>query len=170
MPTRRVFLSYSLADRGIAREVAEDLRAHGVSVWIDESELHAGERAQEAIRTQLDQADAFLLLIGRDSQHSQWARYEMSEVLKRTWSDPSRLVVAVLIGDAQLPGYLRDHDYLRLDPTHSPDVFKALLDDLSKRQTPGGIHRTAAGDVRLDERLAELQRTAASISDTEDER
>jgi hypothetical protein len=167
MTTRRIFVSYSMADRVAAREVAESLRAHGMSVWIDELDARVGDRIEDIIREQLDESDAFVLLISPDSQHSHWARYEMSEILKRTWSDPTKLVVPVLIGNAELPGYLRDHHFFRVQPDVSPEFFDALLRDLSTPGATSGVHRTAAGDERLERRLADLQRTAATMAEAE---
>jgi hypothetical protein len=116
-----------------------------VCSWRWDRRGRPGDRLQDIIRTQLDEADAFVLFIGPDSQHSHWVRYEMSEVLKRTWSDPSKLVVPVLIGDAQLPGYLRDYRNLRVQSAGSPDVFRELLRDLSARQAASGFDSKAPG-------------------------
>lgn len=168
MTTPRVFISYSLADRATAREVAGALKAQGVSVWIDEFVANdPGVRIQDAVREHLDHADAFVLLISPHSQHSHWARYEMSEVLKKTWSDPTKLVLPVLIDDAEPPGYLRDHRSLRLAPTMSPEIFRSLLDGLIASGKTSRVHRTSAGDERLEQRLADLESAAASLAEAE---
>jgi hypothetical protein len=167
MTPRRIFISYSMADRVAAREVAESLRAHGLCVWMDEFADHVGDRVQDIVREQLDQSDAFVLLISPDTQHSPWARYEMSEVLKRTWSDPTKIVVPVLIGDAEPPGYLRDHHLVRLEPAGSQKFSRALVRDLSTPGAMTGVHRTVEGDKRLERRLVDLEQAAVTIAEAE---
>lgn len=43
-PAKAVFLSYADEDAAVARRLAEALRAAGIPVWFDESELRGGHR------------------------------------------------------------------------------------------------------------------------------
>lgn len=151
----------------MAEELAKSLGAQGIEAWVD-TEIPAGSRWRDVIRAALDAADAFVLIIGAGSQHSAWVRYEMSEVLKRSWADSRKVVVPVLVGDAELPGYLRDHQVLRIRPDDLPDL-RQLLTFLGEPSEIAGIHRTEAGDERISRRLAELESTAATMAETEGE-
>jgi hypothetical protein len=162
----RVFISHSLADTAVAHELATSLQAEGIEAWADTTEIPMGSRWSDVIRAELDAADAFVLIIGAGSQHSAWVRYEMSEVLKRSWADNRKVIVPLIVGDAELPGYLRDAQALRIRPDDSPDL-KQMLTSLGKPSGIAGVHRTEAGDERISRRLAELQSTAATMAETE---
>lgn len=162
-----VFISHSYADRATARECAEALRSRGVSVWSDE--IAPGERIQDVVRERLDKANVFVLLISPDTQDSPWVRFESSEVLKHTWRDPTRRVLPIVIGQAQLPGYLRDHFFLKISPGRASEVFDALVNFVSAEHVESTVDRTSAGDERLERRLSELQRAAAALAEAEDD-
>lgn len=48
-----VFLSYASQDAGAAQRICESLRAEGIEVWIDQSELRGGDAWDESIRDQI---------------------------------------------------------------------------------------------------------------------
>lgn len=161
----RVFVSHSRADSDVARKLADTLRAEGVDAWVD-AYVTPGARWQDVIRRQLDAADAFVLLISPEP--SAWTRFELSEVLKRAWADGSKIVLPVLIGSADLPGYLRDQDAIRVDKPSGrglDDVLQHLVGGGNRR----GLRRTEAGEMRLSRRLEELEKTAAGMAEAAEE-
>lgn len=52
-----IFLSHTHADKPFVRKLANDLKASGHKVWIDEAEINIGDSLIEKIRTGLDQVD-----------------------------------------------------------------------------------------------------------------
>ena len=48
-----VFLSYASEDAAPVRRIADSLRAAGVEVWLDESELGGGDAWDKKIRSQI---------------------------------------------------------------------------------------------------------------------
>lgn len=66
--SRAIFLSYAREDAGAARRIAEALRASGLEVWFDESELRGGDTWDAKIRKQIDECALFIPII---SQHTQ---------------------------------------------------------------------------------------------------
>jgi len=148
----------------MARTIASELRKHGFDAWLDEHELRSGQSWTEALRKQLDTTDTVVVLISENSQGSQWARMESTEIVKRAWTDDSKVVLPLIVGSAEPPGYLRDLAPVRVDPADPVSAAHALLVSLRARTVPGGIGRSEAGERRLAQRLAELQRTAASLA------
>ena len=65
---RAVFLSYASQDAGAARRICEALRAAGVEVWFDQSELRGGDAWDAKIRQQIKACALFVPVI---SQHTQ---------------------------------------------------------------------------------------------------
>lgn len=66
-----LFVSYSSANREIAREFATDLTAQGYTVWWD-TQLLAGERFRKAIFEQLDDSRAVIVIWTEASIVSDW--------------------------------------------------------------------------------------------------
>ena len=52
-PTGPVFLSYAPQDAEAARRICDALRAAGIEVWFDQSELRGGDAWDQSIRKQI---------------------------------------------------------------------------------------------------------------------
>lgn len=52
--SRAVFLSYASQDADAARRICAALRAAGVEVWFDQSELRVGDAWDQKIRGEID--------------------------------------------------------------------------------------------------------------------
>ena len=52
-PAGAVFLSYASEDADAAKRICEALRAAGIEVWFDQSELRAGDAWDRQIRSQI---------------------------------------------------------------------------------------------------------------------
>jgi len=65
--TGAVFLSYASQDAEAARRICEALRAGGIEVWFDQSELRGGDAWDRQIRRQIHDCALFVPII---SQHT----------------------------------------------------------------------------------------------------
>jgi len=63
-----VFLSYASQDAGAARRICDSLRAAGVEVWFDQSELRGGDAWDQKIRRQIRECTLFVPLISANTQ------------------------------------------------------------------------------------------------------
>ena len=63
-----VFLSYASQDAEAAQKICDSLRAGGIEVWLDQSELRGGDAWDRQIRKQIHDCALFIPLI---SQHTQ---------------------------------------------------------------------------------------------------
>lgn len=61
-----VFLSHNSSDKPIVRELGENLRSRGLSVWLDEWELVPGRPWQEALEEIIKSVNAAAVLVGSD--------------------------------------------------------------------------------------------------------
>jgi TolB-like protein/Tfp pilus assembly protein PilF len=66
-PSHAVFLSYASQDAQAAQRIAEALRAAGIEVWFDQSELRGGDAWDQSIRKQIKGCALFVPVI---SQHT----------------------------------------------------------------------------------------------------
>jgi hypothetical protein len=110
-----VFLSYSHEDKEIVSEVAELLRADGIDVWFDLSEIHWGDSIQERVSRGLDSADFLAFFMSPSSLGNAWPRAELNTIISRQLSgDRGAMVLPILLQDTEIPPILRDIRYLDL--------------------------------------------------------
>ena len=112
-----VFLSYSTRDVEMATRIAGDLRASGLTVWHDVSNLHGGERIRESIDRAIRASKVFLLLTSRHSLRSRWVLNELDAAMLSEISRRKGFVIPVLIGKvdpANLPADLLGKRYVDL--------------------------------------------------------
>jgi hypothetical protein len=60
-----VFLSYASQDADAARRICDALRATGIEVWFDQSELRGGDAWDQSIRRQIKTCALFIPVISR---------------------------------------------------------------------------------------------------------
>ena len=121
---RAAFLSYASEDADAAARVATSLRAAGIEVWLDQSELRGGEAWDSAIKRQIKACALFIPLI---SAHSNarvegYFRREWKLAVDRTHdiADDAPFLVPVVI-DATSDANARTPDKIReVQWTHLP--------------------------------------------------
>ncbi|HEY4301470.1 MAG TPA: toll/interleukin-1 receptor domain-containing protein, partial [Candidatus Didemnitutus sp.] len=67
--TQAVFLSYASQDAEAAKRICEALRAAGVEVWFDQSELRGGDAWDQKIRRQIKECALFIPIISNHTQN-----------------------------------------------------------------------------------------------------
>jgi TolB-like protein/Tfp pilus assembly protein PilF len=68
IPTGAVFLSYASQDAEAAKRICDALRAAGIEVWFDQSELRGGDAWDRKIRDQIRHCALFIPIISAHSQ------------------------------------------------------------------------------------------------------
>jgi TolB-like protein len=64
---KAVFLSYASQDAGSARRICDALRAAGIEVWFDQSELRGGDAWDQMIRRQIHDCALFVPIISQNT-------------------------------------------------------------------------------------------------------
>jgi hypothetical protein len=67
-PGRAVFLSYASQDAEAAQRLCNALRAAGIEVWFDRTELRGGDAWDQKIRQQIRDCMLFLPIISKSTQ------------------------------------------------------------------------------------------------------
>ena len=100
-----VFLSYAREDGEAARRIAEALRAFGVEVWFDVSELRGGDVWDQKIRRQIKECALFVPLVSAHSQAREegYFRREWRLAVDRTqdMAENRAFIVPVIIDDTK---------------------------------------------------------------------
>jgi predicted ATPase len=121
--TKAVFLSYASQDAQAARRICEALRAAGLEVWFDQSELRGGDAWDAAIRTRIRECALFVPLISSstDARDEGYFRLEWKLAVDRShlMADDRTFLLPVLIDDtpeptARVPDRFRERQWTRL--------------------------------------------------------
>lgn len=122
---RIAFLSHSSADKPFIRQLAADLTANGIDVWLDEQRIRVGDSIPEAIAQGLAESDYFLIAISHNSMGSHWVQKELNNALVTEVQRRKVHILPLKLDDAEMPKIISDKLYA--DFSHS---YKAGLEGL----------------------------------------
>jgi hypothetical protein len=162
-----VYLSYSSKDKRHAKELAKELQALGVSAWLDSKDLAPGSDFKRAISSAISDARlvAFLVEPGDSREKVQW---EYMEALGHSWSDNEKILVPILIGNAEPPSFLRRSSALRVQP-RNPEWARTAK-QIAKLLSQGGSVKRRKPPVKEQiERLKLIERGANALRVKDDE-
>jgi len=105
-----VFMSHSRQNAGAALKLCDRL-SHGqagVSVWLDTRELDAGADWNARVADAIRSADGFVILVGPAQAPDPSQRFEWQQMTElELYLDPLKPIVPIVIGAAEIPGFLR---------------------------------------------------------------
>ncbi len=78
---RVAFISHSSVDKPFVRQLAADLVAAGVNVWIDEQRIAVGDSIPEKVAQGVAESDFFLVVLSKNSVQSPWVTKELNHAL-----------------------------------------------------------------------------------------
>jgi TolB-like protein/Tfp pilus assembly protein PilF len=113
MAQQAVFLSYARQDAESARRIADALRACGVEVWFDQSDLRGGDSWDQKIRRQIKACALFMPVVSAHTQErgEGYFRLEWRLAVERTYlmvAGSSFLVPVVVDDTPEAPGMVPD--------------------------------------------------------------
>jgi TIR domain len=106
----RVFISHSSADKErFVLPFAERLRERGIDAWVDQWEMLPGDSLVESVFGAIDQAEAAVIVLSRQSLDSRWVRQELNASVIKRINETFGLIPVVLdsLSAAELPLELR---------------------------------------------------------------
>jgi TolB-like protein/Tfp pilus assembly protein PilF len=130
--SRAVFLSYASQDAEAARRICEALRAAGIEVWLDQSELRGGDSWDRQIRKQIHECALFIPIISATTQArlEGYFRREWKLAVDRThdMADGKPFLLPVVIDvtneqEAEVPESFRGVQWTRLPEGGTPPAF-----------------------------------------------
>lgn len=97
MPRRDIFICHAHADKGnIARPLADALRRHAVSCWLDEAVIQPGDSIIDAVGEGLSNADFVVVLVTEAFLERQWTQKELNAALTKELRTATPVVIPVL--------------------------------------------------------------------------
>lgn len=122
---RVAFLSHSSADKAFIRQLAADLTANGISVWLDEQRIRVGDSIPEKIAQGLAESDYFLIAMSQKSSESAWVQKELNSALMSEVQRRKVNILPLKLDDTTMPLIIADKKYADFSKS-----YRAGLDDL----------------------------------------
>lgn len=130
--TPTFFFSYGRADAEFAVKLANDLRSAGISLWIDQLDIPAGDRWDIAAENALKACPCLLVVLSPASVESQNVMDEVAYALEN-----NKKVVPVLHRRCDIPFRIKRLHYIDFTATYDSGLTQ-LLRALNAPQTVGG--------------------------------
>lgn len=122
---RVAFLSHSSADKPFIRQLAADLTANGISVWLDEQRIRVGDSIPDKIAQGLAESDFFLIGMSHKSSESAWVQKELNNALMTEVKRRKVHILPLKLDDTPMPLIIGDKKYADFSKS-----YKAGLDEL----------------------------------------
>ena len=131
-PSKAVFLSYASQDAEAAVRVCDALRAAGIEVWFDRSELRGGEAWDKQIRRQIRECALFVAIVSAytDARPEGYFRLEWKLAVDRShlMADDAAFLLPIVIGGlpdatARVPDRFREVQWTRVPAADVPMAF-----------------------------------------------
>jgi hypothetical protein len=126
---KAVFLSYAREDANAAGGIADALRAAGVEVWFDQSELSGGDAWDQKIRRQIKECALFVPIISANTNARLEGYFRLEWLLaverSRLMAHEKAFLVPVVIDDtiqaaASVPEKFCEVQWTRMNEAESP--------------------------------------------------
>src|SRR5215469_11772310 len=152
-PTGAVFLSYASQDADAAKRICDALRAAGIEVWFDQSELRGGDAWDHSIRKQIKSCALFIPVVSRHTHDRDEGYFRLEWKLA---VDRSHLMTAhrafllpVVIDDTRdddenVPDRFREVQWTRLPDGQTPSAFVERVKCLLAPQPPASQSASTA--------------------------
>ena len=156
-PTGAVFLSYASQDTDAARRICDALRAAGIEVWFDQSELRGGDAWDQSIRKQIKTCALFLAVISHTTHDRRegYFRLEWKLAVDRCHlmdADMAFLLPVVIDDtrddDERVPERFREVQWTRLPGGETSPAFVERVQRLLSGDTAQEPSRSASVAVR----------------------
>lgn len=171
-PSNAVFLSYASEDAPAAQRIAEALRAAGIEVWLDKSELRGGDVWDQMIRKQIKACALFIPIISRHSHERSegYFRLEWKLAVDRShlMTANRAFLIPVVIDDTreddeEVPDRFREVQWTRLRGGETPAEFVERIRRLLPPE-PSAARTTAVTAARESATAPTLSKSAPSRS------
>jgi tetratricopeptide (TPR) repeat protein len=156
-PSKAVFLSYASQDAEAAKRICDALRAAGLEVWFDQSELRGGDAWDQKIRRQIKDCALFVPVISANTnaRAEGYFRLEWKLAVDRShlMADDAPFLFPVAIDDtpdatARVPDKFREVQWTRLNVKDTPETLARRI-----AQLLAGEHGAEARGRSADDRV-----------------
>jgi len=134
-PKKKVaFISHSSKDKSLIRQLASDLKANGVDVWLDEREILIGDSIAEKIGQGLAESDYFIIAVSVHSAQSEWVKRELNNAIVKEIEKRKTIIFPIKLNDVQMPSLINDKLYADFTTSYK-EGFSKLLNAIKNDET-----------------------------------
>ena len=102
-----VFISYVRENAALVDRLADELRAHGVTVWLDRDKIMPGQRWQDAIRQAIREGDYFIACFSAEymARRKSYMNTEIGLAIEILQEMPADRIwfIPVLLSECEIP-------------------------------------------------------------------
>jgi tetratricopeptide (TPR) repeat protein len=165
----KVFLSHGNASAPDAEKLTARLAAAGMQPVDAMSVVQPGQNWAAAIGEEVKSADAFVFVLEPGAERDARLQEQWRSAIQQSWSAPAKPMIPVLVGDAQLPGFLRDRQAIRIERAEDWNrVVDAVAASLKGDQANAGAAEAAQSAERK-QRLEEITQDVTKLEPTREE-
>lgn len=129
------FICHASEDKPLARSVWIRLEQHGVTSWLDEAEMNAGDVLVQKISTAIHTSRWFIALLTPVSVTKKWVAFELNQAMDREVREGNTFIIPIVADLCTIPEYLRNKVYIDLCDREKYDNGIAALLRTIKRDT-----------------------------------
>jgi hypothetical protein len=129
MELLKVYLSHSRLDKEIVERLADDLRAAGVKVWIDDDLIKVGQVIPEEIQNGITSSDYVVVWLTKNAIESGWVKREWMPKYMDEISNNKISVLTCLAEDCDIPELLKSKKHANFIKGYTigrRELFEAL--------------------------------------------
>lgn len=164
-----VFLSYSERSRKDAAMLRKVLGVLGISTWLASEDMGTAESPKEPIFKAISEARVVVFLVDANAAVTPQVEQEYMAALEHSWSDTHKILVPVLIGDAEPPAFLRHAQAIKVRDRKVRDWARAAQEVAKLLRGELSIKHSKAPRKEQMERLNLIERDAKALRDTDAE-
>lgn len=132
-----LYVSYTHHAKDLVHKLVGDLRQQGMTVWLGEEMVAAGDPWAEKLNHAIEKSDAVLVVISRGSSESQWQTSEIAFAIADQKENAAKRLIPVLAEKgAEIPFFLKGLLYCDLsDPSTYERNLAELLRGIERPQS-----------------------------------
>lgn len=155
-----VFVSHAHADNAVCDRYVEALRARGLDVWYDRTNMQDGHMLNAEIEAQLEIRTAFVVLLTPASVASYWVNLEVAAYRSLAAHDTRRIMLPVRIAECKVPLLMAgikwiDAVTLGFDSAVEASLTALTVPPISSSTSPASIETVeslnALGDAKYEQ-------------------
>lgn len=123
---RIAFLSHSSADKPFIRQLAADLAANGIGVWLDEQRIRVGDSIPDKIAQGLAESDYFLIGMSNRSRESAWVQKELNNALMTEMQRRKVHILPLKLDDSPMPHIIAEKKYADFSKSYKSGLEELL--------------------------------------------
>jgi TIR domain len=140
-----IFLSHNHKDKEFVRRLANNLRAYGVKVWVDEAEILVGDSLIQKIGEGIEEMEYLGVVLSPNSVDSKWVQREIEVATNKEINGRKVKVLPILYRKCKMPPFLEGKLYADFTLYES---YQSGLQGLLKRLVPNYLTESESNPPR----------------------